>query len=715
MGGARLVPSCARPCRTRSREPSPRACRRSRSPASARCPTCRRRTTGSSATWPSTSGSPSAARASTWWTWPAARATARTCSRAARARVTGVDANPEAHEHARAQVHAPGRALRARPRGDYRSPATPSSSCRRSSTSRNPRRCSSTSARSAAGRDRLRLDAERAHARARRAPRSPATRGTCKEYRAEEFRALCECVFDRVELLGLFHARKLRAHELAMRAGWDRVHPRSASRSPSTTGSRRRSPRATSRCGPGRSTARSTSSRCCDEPRDRGRARARPALAHALRRGLRHLAVRRGVAVGGGRQRLPAAARGARRRARDGRPHAGAVRPARGDAGRGGRALPALPARHPRADPRRGRARPRRRRRARAGGGAPPRGGRLRARASALSRSAAATCSRAFARPRRVELWTSSATHAVLPLLATDAGLRLQLATGVASHERRFGAWSRRLLAARVRLRAGARARPGRRTACAPSASTRPSVDGLSTSSSRWPPRRARWRCRSTGRPSSSSGRRDTATRRTARYRDYHGRTAHDLRPWNNAGEPYDHEAALALAREHARDFVSARRAAAARADGGLLCCALDTELLGHWWYEGPAGSRAVLEEARARRAAARDACPRGSSGSSRSSASWRPRPGGRARTCPPGTRRRGRARLRGARRRAADGGRRGGPRDAARGARARRARAARAAVERLGLPGHARPGRRLPARAPAPARARRSTLRWPL
>ena len=45
-----------------------------------------------------------------------------------------------------------------------------------------------------------------------------------KEYRAEEFRALCESVFGQVELLGLFHARVLRAHELALRAGWDRVH-----------------------------------------------------------------------------------------------------------------------------------------------------------------------------------------------------------------------------------------------------------------------------------------------------------------------------------------------------------------------------------------------------------------------------------------------------------------------------------------------------------
>ncbi len=45
-----------------------------------------------------------------------------------------------------------------------------------------------------------------------------------KEYRAEEFRALCESAFGTVELQGLFHARKLRVHELALRAGWDTVH-----------------------------------------------------------------------------------------------------------------------------------------------------------------------------------------------------------------------------------------------------------------------------------------------------------------------------------------------------------------------------------------------------------------------------------------------------------------------------------------------------------
>ncbi|HET9073664.1 MAG TPA: class I SAM-dependent methyltransferase [Solirubrobacteraceae bacterium] len=45
-----------------------------------------------------------------------------------------------------------------------------------------------------------------------------------KEYRAEEFAALCAGSFTSVEMLGLFHARKLAAHALALRLGWDRVH-----------------------------------------------------------------------------------------------------------------------------------------------------------------------------------------------------------------------------------------------------------------------------------------------------------------------------------------------------------------------------------------------------------------------------------------------------------------------------------------------------------
>ena len=48
-----------------------------------------------------------------------------------------------------------------------------------------------------------------------------------KEYRPEEFRALCEAHFSQVEVLGLFHARKLAWHQFAIeRLGWDTIHAR---------------------------------------------------------------------------------------------------------------------------------------------------------------------------------------------------------------------------------------------------------------------------------------------------------------------------------------------------------------------------------------------------------------------------------------------------------------------------------------------------------
>jgi 2-polyprenyl-3-methyl-5-hydroxy-6-metoxy-1,4-benzoquinol methylase len=48
-----------------------------------------------------------------------------------------------------------------------------------------------------------------------------------REYRAEEFLALCAAHFAGVELFGLFHARKLAAHQVALdRLGWDAIHAR---------------------------------------------------------------------------------------------------------------------------------------------------------------------------------------------------------------------------------------------------------------------------------------------------------------------------------------------------------------------------------------------------------------------------------------------------------------------------------------------------------
>ncbi len=49
-----------------------------------------------------------------------------------------------------------------------------------------------------------------------------------REYRAAEFDRLCRSVFgrDRVQLLGVFHARKLRVHDATLALGWDAVHTR---------------------------------------------------------------------------------------------------------------------------------------------------------------------------------------------------------------------------------------------------------------------------------------------------------------------------------------------------------------------------------------------------------------------------------------------------------------------------------------------------------
>ena len=47
-----------------------------------------------------------------------------------------------------------------------------------------------------------------------------------REYQAREFTDLCLGTFEHVEVLGLFHARKLRVHEIALALGWDSVHKR---------------------------------------------------------------------------------------------------------------------------------------------------------------------------------------------------------------------------------------------------------------------------------------------------------------------------------------------------------------------------------------------------------------------------------------------------------------------------------------------------------
>jgi 1,4-alpha-glucan branching enzyme len=203
----------------------------------------------------------------------------------------------------------------------------------------------------------------------------------------------------------------------------------------------------------------------------------------------------------------------------------------------------------------------------------------------------------AFRSLTRVELWTSTATHALLPLLATDAGLRLQLGTGIASHVRRFGEFGGGLWLPECAYVPGLErdlAEHGVRAFCVDQTEVhgRAAPQQLEPTATEagpiavpidWHTIELVWNERQ-GYPTGGA------------YRDYHHRTAYDLKPWDNAGRPYDRRAALALAAENARDFVS--RVAERLRGGGLLCCALDTELLGHWWYEGQAWLGEVLREA---------------------------------------------------------------------------------------------------------------------
>jgi 2-polyprenyl-3-methyl-5-hydroxy-6-metoxy-1,4-benzoquinol methylase len=46
------------------------------------------------------------------------------------------------------------------------------------------------------------------------------------EYRPDEYAELCRRHFPQVEVLGLFHARKLKAQEVAIKFGWDSIHPK---------------------------------------------------------------------------------------------------------------------------------------------------------------------------------------------------------------------------------------------------------------------------------------------------------------------------------------------------------------------------------------------------------------------------------------------------------------------------------------------------------
>ena len=234
-------------------------------------------------------------------------------------------------------------------------------------------------------------------------------------------------------------------------------------------------------------------------------------------------------------------------------------------------------------------------------------GERLRARAGALRASAAGDLLAALAPHAQ---WTSSATHAILPLLATDAGVR---AAGADRRRRpppalrgRSG-WRGGFWLPECALRAVARARRSRTPACAPTCVELTARFGLGAREHlRAAARatRASCSCRSTARRCRSCGA-TTAIRRpaptattttTPSITTTRGATTvaptTTTRRWRSRAR-----ARRGLRGAHARAPARGERRSAAARGGGLVVCALDTELLGHWWYEGIAWLAAVVEE----------------------------------------------------------------------------------------------------------------------
>jgi 1,4-alpha-glucan branching enzyme len=89
-----------------------------------------------------------------------------------------------------------------------------------------------------------------------------------------------------------------------------------------------------------------------------------------------------------------------------------------------------------------------------------------------------------------------------------------------------------------------------------------------------------------------------------AAYVEFHRLSTEGIRLWAIGGGPYDPAEALRRAGTHAGKFIDAvvERLNAFRARQGrpgLLAFAVDTELLGHWWSEGPTWLEAVLRRAR--------------------------------------------------------------------------------------------------------------------
>ncbi len=202
----------------------------------------------------------------------------------------------------------------------------------------------------------------------------------------------------------------------------------------------------------------------------------------------------------------------------------------------------------------------------------------------------------------RVELVASSATHAVLPMLASNRGIDLQLQTGISSHRRRFG-WTGGFWLPECAYVPGLEHRlalHGVEWFCTDQSAFETADEALAPVRTEAGPlaftidwQAVSWLWQMDGYPSWPG------------YLDFHALSMNGIGIFRIDGEPYDHEAAAAMARKQASEFLEA---AAGRLDAyrersgstGLMVFACDCELLGHWWAEGPLWLEAVLAGAEA-------------------------------------------------------------------------------------------------------------------
>ncbi|HEX4731874.1 MAG TPA: 1,4-alpha-glucan branching protein domain-containing protein [Solirubrobacterales bacterium] len=202
----------------------------------------------------------------------------------------------------------------------------------------------------------------------------------------------------------------------------------------------------------------------------------------------------------------------------------------------------------------------------------------------------------------RVALAASAATHALLPLLATREGLRLQLDAGIRSHRRRFG-WDGGFWLPECAYAPGLEwplAEAGVSWFCVDQSAHEAPLQALAPVRMPAGPvalpidwEAIGWLWSLDGYPSDPA------------HAQFAGKSLRGVRLWKVGGGAYDPIAAAAAARRQADQFLAAAAArlrdyAAAHDRRGLLVFAIDTELLGHWWSEGPIWLRAVLEGAAA-------------------------------------------------------------------------------------------------------------------